>query len=274
MPDLGNDGICVIKVNIDQNDVYIIGVYLPYEGCKIANFTDQIYQIEQILMNQLNGKNAILIGDWNCHFGVDYIQSRLIRAWGRSYRNSHLMMDTLTRCGMSIVDIGSKGKGSLYTFSGHRSDKVYQSYIDHCVISDEILSYVECCEILCDDVDNVSDHLAINLKIGLKSGYQVHGRNNHRCKVGWYKVTVDEITQLYTIPLDANIVNWMNENVNAEIENESHIERLTDEMTNLFIKASEHIPQVKFNKSLKPYWNDTLTKLSKTNKKISFIQNE
>ena len=40
-PDLGTDRICVINIKLPGCiDIWVIGVYLPYQGCKIASFVD------------------------------------------------------------------------------------------------------------------------------------------------------------------------------------------------------------------------------------------
>ena len=270
MPNIGSDRICVVKLKTKSKEVYIIGTYLPYDGCQIANFSDQIEILGNILTNELNGKNVILMGDWNCQFGTDYIIHGFSRARGKSYRNSRLMFDVITRCDMNVVDMGDMGSGPTYTFFAQRAGTFIKSYIDHCAVSVDLLNDVELCEVLDDHVENISDHLPINLRVRIDDGYHIYGENNNQ-QVGWYKATPEEIKQLYTIPLDEKVDEWMIRNNisfdDVSICNGNNINDFVHELCNIVGNTSDNLPQVKFSKALKPYWTETLSKLSKENKK-------
>ena len=167
--------------------------------------------------------------------------------------------------------MGYKCKGAINTFTSRRADKYYTSYIDHCAISEDLVDNVELCEILYDDIDNVSDHLPINVKLSISGGYHIYSSSKPQ-QVGWYKVTKDEIAHLYTDPLEELIIELI-ERKNIDCNNvdnlsEAGLNELISEISNIFINASKQLPQVKYNKALKPFWNETLSKLSKENKNV------
>ena len=67
-PDLGSDRICVIQVKIPSCiDIVVIGVYLPYYGCKIASFTEELSIVENIIVQFNSTHSILLLGDINAH---------------------------------------------------------------------------------------------------------------------------------------------------------------------------------------------------------------
>ena len=73
LPELGSDRICVIELTIGNGDkLYIIGVYLPYQGCQIADFREEFQKLQAILDEFYHKGSFCVIGDWNCQFSTDY----------------------------------------------------------------------------------------------------------------------------------------------------------------------------------------------------------
>ena len=70
--DMGNDRIIVIKIENNNNDIlYIVGVYPPQQRCYITNFEECTDLLSSIISKcKLDGE-VIIIGDYNCHFGVE-----------------------------------------------------------------------------------------------------------------------------------------------------------------------------------------------------------
>ena len=81
--------------------------------------------------------------------GIPLVPQRIIRTLS--------IMTCMKNNGMFPADMGAKAFGPNYSFSGPMG----VSYIDHIMIPDEFDCHVDYCEILQDDIDNVSDHLAI-----------------------------------------------------------------------------------------------------------------
>ena len=142
MPEYGTDRICVTKVNLgSDNTFYLIAIYLPYQGCKIASFDDELYNLETFINDIGTQHSCFIIGDTNCHVGRPYTEDR---SWGQSYANTHKLFDTMNRNQLSMIDIGSKGRGPTYSFASSRGF----SYIDHCIVSCSFISKVGQCEVI------------------------------------------------------------------------------------------------------------------------------
>jgi len=68
-----SDRICCIELldMIYGKSIYIISVYLPQQGCKIADFQSELYVLNELIaVCSLNGE-VIIMGDTNAHFGAD-----------------------------------------------------------------------------------------------------------------------------------------------------------------------------------------------------------
>ena len=137
---------------------------------------------------------VIVIGDVNVHLGKEYGP----RGWGKTTSNGVKLMQVMMRCGMKIRDLQDDCRGPTYTYSFSQG----KSYIDHCFISDDHC-HLASCNVLHDDIHNVSDHLALSvkLKVPLPTAIDL----SVRVQVAWHKMTSCEIEQLYTKPLEENM---------------------------------------------------------------------
>ena len=72
LPELGTDRICVVQINIDGHNYYVISVYLPHQTCKIDYFKDELNKLIQVC-NECNANGTVIVlGDTNCHRGQNY----------------------------------------------------------------------------------------------------------------------------------------------------------------------------------------------------------
>ena len=264
MPHLGSDRICVIKLIINGTlPCYIIAVYLPHQGCKISNFQSELNILETTINDCIVDGEVLIIGDMNCHFGEEYG----IRGSGKSYGNSRCLMRMIAGYNMQMADIGEKGMGLKYSFYS----ALHKTYLDHCAVSEDLYNIVDRCEIIPDDINNVSDHLAIRVVINVP---QPQLRNSEaRHQVGWEKATPDEIMQFYTLPLEAEIVKLLDKydinramilenQTSGKLQNVRDLERIVDQLASHVIDNGKNLPAVKFNRAVKPYWNKSLSSLS------------
>ena len=176
MPHLGSDRIC--------------------QGCKISNFQSELNILETTINDCIVDGEVLIIGDMNCHFGEEYG----IRGSGKSYGNSRCLMRMIAGYNMQMADIGEKGMGPKYSFYS----ALHKTYLDHCAVSEDLYNIVDRCEIIPDDIDNVSDHLAIQVVINVPQPQLRSSEARHQ--VGWDKATPDEITQFCTLPLEAEMI--------------------------------------------------------------------
>ena len=260
-PELGSDRMCIINVKLpDCTDMWIIGVYLPYHGCRIASFIDELAILEDLII-KLNSTSTVLVtGDINAHIGA-----RSFRSWGLSSYNGKLFDSSMCRCDMVITDLLSDTCGPNYTF--HRNGQY--SYIDHCVISKHSLGLVLKTEIL-EDALNVSDHLAMRISISIEIPKPARVLNVFR-RVAWSKLTKEEIETQYSVPLEYAIYNLLvsfkldpvmiRDGIFPMCENDIDMNRFVQCLTEQMRNAGSNLPTIQFNKSAKPFWNETVKAL-------------
>ena len=171
------------------------------QGCKISNFQSELNILEKTISDCIVDGEVLIIGDMNCHFGEEYG----IRGSGESYGNSRCLMRMVAGYNMQMADIGEKGIGPKYSFYS----ALHKTYLDHCAVSEDLYNIVDRCEIIPDDIDNVSDHLAIRVVINVAQSQVRSSEARHQ--VGWDKATPDAIMQFYTLPHEAEMNKLLDE---------------------------------------------------------------
>ena len=260
-PDLGSDRICVINVKLPGSiNLWVIGVYLPYQGCKIASFVEELALLEELII-MLNFTGTILIlGDINAHIGI-----RSLRSWGVSTFTGKLFDSCMNRNNMVITDLLPGTSGPNYTF--HRNNQY--SYVDHCVVSKHSLGLVVKTEII-ESVLDVSDHLAMRICINIKLPKPPTACNTFR-RVAWTKVTPEQINAQYTLPLEFAVQNLLvrfnldpcmiREGTYLPGQNDIDLDRFVQCLTEQIRNAGSNLPMIHFNKSAKPFWNEDIKSL-------------
>ena len=152
-----SDRICVLEISnvVNSKSLFVIGVYLPQQGCKISSFMHHVDILtDTIEQCKLEGE-ICLIGDFNCHFSKEMGK----RFYGKSNRNAKMLYEVLSACSMFIIDSEHDlCNGPCYTFF---VEGIGKSYIDHCAVTPGLREYVNNCMILEDCIENTSDHLPI-----------------------------------------------------------------------------------------------------------------
>ena len=111
---------------ICNRSLFIVGVYLPQQGCLIYGFKYHLDILCDIIQQcKLEGEVCV-IGDYNCHFSMDAGE----RFWGKNSKNTKALLQVLSNCDMHLIE-GDKNmcKGPDYTFY---VEGVGKSYIDLC----------------------------------------------------------------------------------------------------------------------------------------------
>ena len=178
-------------------DVVVIGVYLPYYGCKIASFPEELGIVEDLIIQFNSTCTVLIVGDINAHIRVNSY-----RSWGVSSQNGKLFNSSMNRHDMIIADLLPSTIGPNYTFNRNNCF----SYVDHCVISSHSVGLVVSTEVLPESVLNVSDHLAIRISLNIKLP-QTNKKQNLFQRPAWNKAKPEEIETLYTHPLDTAVQN-------------------------------------------------------------------
>ena len=104
--------MCVIKkltVKSEKDNIIIllIGLYLPHSTCTIANYDDEVEELEEIVQNTYTENcHIVIMEDVNAHFGVEVDQ--ICR--GKTSINAKKMTKFMNR------NVGSSGQSPVYTF--------------------------------------------------------------------------------------------------------------------------------------------------------------
>ena len=265
--DVGDDRICLTEIHTGDHKMFLIAVYMPHQSCKIANFMDELRKIEDILNEYMPKGDCIIIGDIN----VDFSQSHGNRCSGKPSTNGDIFINTMKMYDMVIADIGTKGKGPSYSFSGGHGT----SYLDHVVVPASFMKCVKNCVILPDCDENVSDHLAIilNTELVLSVKYSVSSRK----QIKWHTILNEDIESKYTEPLEVRCRDiFLNAGFDPDFicmlpeycgcDSAYLLEKIIDEITSAMIETGLALPHSMFNKALKPYWNENLNQLNKNKK--------
>ena len=181
--------------------LFVVAVYMPHGTCKISDFKSEMNILKDVYEEFRANDQVIIIGDMNVHYGSEYGH----RCWGKSSTNANQLMHMFTECDLRLVDIGEKGNGESYTFYSSNS----YSYIDHCAMSNELLSYVDECKIQEDHIMNVSDHFPIHVKLNIE--VMSITSNWSRSQVAWHKLHDLSIYKFYTKPLENDLNAYIQE---------------------------------------------------------------
>ena len=260
------DRVCVVQVNIPDEPFYIVAVYMPHSTCVIADYDEVLKELERVIIELMSKSEVMVIGDINAHFGPEVGK----RGWGKTSKSGKSFLNFARQYNMCPIDMGKTCTGPNYSFSSTRG----KSYIDHCFITNLMANRAEC-RILNDAIQNTSDHLPISVNINVRGGIECNGSSDHQ-QVAWRKATDNQITSLYTNPLEINLNNMcaeleidlFNENPNIYNEAVGIINDVIQNVKKAVETYSENLPQCKYNKKLKPYWSKELTSLNKANKRV------
>ena len=98
---------------------------------------------------------------------------------------------------------------------------------------------------------------------------------NNRHQVAWHKVSQSEIKEKYTEPLGHGLRELIEGDGMSELTESSRLEgvgrnqginTIIESFVNKIHKAKNNLPTTVFIKALKPYWDVSLTLLSKSSK--------
>ena len=199
---INSDRICGIKlIGMGKNkcNVYVIGVYLPHQQCKINDFESEVETLE-VLINQCAADGeVVIVGDYNCHFGEEHG----IRFGGQTTKDAKTLGKMIDRCSLNIIDKDSRCSGPNYTFY---VEGIGMSYIDHVLATPVCSEVIKNCSIIPDSCDNSSDHLAVSLSIEIDTMANKKS-NNSLHKIAWHKMTKEEIEKKYTGQITKSLEN-------------------------------------------------------------------
>ena len=272
LPELGSDRMCVVKMKLSRDIYcYIIAVYLPHQTCKIACFEDEILILEKVISECIKDGKVLIIGDENVSLSTEYGH----RGGCTDSRNTKLLMNMLKKYGIICADL-QYGSGPEYTYE----KAGYRTYIDHAFVSEDLVDYIENCCVIDEAIQNVSDHLPISITLYTDIP-RIQSSDDHKKRVAWNKLTPAEKDTEYMIPLEtemSKIIETLGLEMTHDDEGEVTVTSINDSSSSIpevvrrmscaVNTISAYLPQIKFNKALKDFWDSELKTLSKEEKAV------
>ena len=270
LPELGSDRICVAKIKMSEKlNCYIIAVYLPHQSCRIASFEDEVAALESVIIECLTDGQVLIIGDENVQLCLDYG----LRGSPISSRHGDLLMRMFLKYKIMCYDL-LYATGPKYTYE----KAGIRTYIDHVFVTDGLLEYVDKCEIMNDVIQNVSDHLPIWISLRTRIP-AIKPSVDIRKRVAWNKISRTEIALKYTAPLENEVMKIIQKSnlliehsddgsivVSRKQGEEYDVLTIIRSLSCSINTISAELPQIRFNKSLKSFWDPNLKVLSKEGK--------
>ncbi len=267
--DIKSDRMCAIDVMIpNKRRTIVVSVYLPHKTSQVANYTSELETLEMLVDRaQAADSGIIILGDINAHFGSELSP----RCLGVTSPNGVQFQTFVERNNLHFADLTAAASGPMYTFQS----KVHggRSYIDHCVVSDDLVHDIKQCWVYDDCIENTSDHLPVGMKIY----HAVNQTEPVPSEVGagfipWRKLSVEDINVTYTFPLDvamAPMLNAYNESVRRDMVDKDMLEAFAEDIKHTILGTAARLVQTRRRGShLKPYWNNQLTMLSRREKHV------
>ena len=263
-----SDRICVIEVirAFEDRSLFIFGVYLPHQQCKISSFSEHLQILMQTVAKCKVDGEVIVIGDMNCHFGKELGP----RFNGKTTPNAKLLLNATVAEGFEIVDSDPKiCSGPSYTF---HAEGIGTSYIDHCIASCIASLHIKQCTVIDDDFLNMSDHLPISATVLVDSD-----KNDtddvlieQSSAVAWNKINADQIKITYTEPIkqDLKEIDILLDGIGITKNDSTElmIDNATEKLCSTIQEHCNKLPQKRFTEYLKPYWNSCIKQLNKNKK--------
>ena len=143
------------------------------------------------------------------------------------------------------------------------------SYIDHCLLSSTLIQHVNKCEVLDDHHLNFSDHLPVSVHLSSLSCVGtalVTMTEPAQSKVAWTRITSDDLQILYTDRVSVELEQLRREyGLTSDVVcvKEDILDSLIDRILWILRESAAKLPQAKYRKFLKPYWNKGLSECKK-----------
>ncbi|CAH1800465.1 unnamed protein product, partial [Owenia fusiformis] len=262
MPNFKMERIMGIKIRLSDTTLYVLCVYLPYQGCVKASFREWLDILEEIVIQLQSDGEVLIIGDVNSDLG----NIHNVRGAYPPSCNGIAFNNMCIRQGLKVADLTPICTGPTYSF--HRQYTGY-SYIDHCIVSASLFSKCTKVAIMEESLINTSDHLPICVHLSLvhESVHLKGEKEKITSKLSWNKAT-EENKSAYRTLLDPKLEELYNE-INSVKDGLSKLDLdiFFEKLTQILKRAAfSTIPRTCFKGYLKPYWSTLLKDLVKKNK--------
>ena len=245
-----SDRICGIHYTFNQHlQFYILQVYAPPSSHSIQVYKDFIDYLHVCISMYSQTGLVIVMGDFNAHLqGERFIKNTDVRG--------KYLLDMMKYHNLVSVNTLPICTGATASFVSYGD--LYESLIDHILLPRERLDTVLSCEILDDDVLNVSRHRPVVCRVSVPLANFTNNYCSFTSHVKWSKL--DEcILQLYKSELNnAFSSDTFPEHPDPRMRLDYTYLKIINSITTV---SDRILPKTKFRPYLKPYWDRNLKDL-------------
>ena len=251
--DIIHDRLCGIRLQTASYLVLnIVSMYLPAQGSP-ESLEAVLDDLSDFIETRELGSMTIVCGDANCDMG-NLGGEKGVKPPNNRGKKFH---DLIESHNPEATNLKLWAKGPVETYIGPTGS----STIDYILTPREMLSSINECIVLSEDVLNCSDHNAvlIDLEIGrlLPTTVDITPPRVIR----WSKLTTEDVRNLYT-----NRVNKDMEDILTSlcyVSSPKSLDLAIEKLIYVLNNAGKSLPISKYRPNLKPYWNDELDNLKK-----------
>ena len=252
-----DDYSTIIQVAKNNRQILIVGVYLQSYQCpeSIETYQHQLSNLTGTIEKFSDTSELIVLGDFQSFPGDLYSADRVAKTNPLSnYLHTFIEEQNLTP-----VDI-TKGTGPCYTY--HHLSLENKSYIDHILVSIDLVPLVTKCSVHDPAATNTSDHLPISMDLSLP----------HQDPTGTTSQQSTDAESCESIPnfmwKNTLFLNLYKSKIIDKLKQQQNITENNDKrLKNLFVMlkqcASEAMSEINTNRHkirTKPWWNRELSK--------------
>ena len=214
------DHIVVAKFVLDSHEpMFILAVYLSSSNHSPDEFHETLDLLWALYEYYCDQGITLVLGDFNGALG--YLRGDRISS--EPSARGKLINEFLNYFNLFAANLDNVCSGPLDTF--YSDDGLSSSAIDLIVVPRTLLQYINWAYVFEKDCVNLSDHLpiALSIKISVLQHCDSDGptSNYTRKRVPWHKLSPNQISSLYTIPLAEKLKDF-----NCEMEMDTCFQKL------------------------------------------------
>ena len=234
--------------------------FYPAQGAR-ENLGTSVDELSEVVNSFEDGAHIIVCGDFNGDIGC-LGGSRGIKTPGPRGR---LVANFFKRHDLLATNLQPYATGPINTFFSHNG----ASCLDYVAIPEVLDKLVGECHVEEWHPLNNSDHsmLSITMNFGNVDSYVYPAPSAGRVK--WSKLNHHEMKRRYNDRLDT-LPLGIKGALDISEGNHSDIDNCFTKLTSAMLRISDDLPKTKYRKNLKPFWNQTLSRLKK--EKVKFYR--
>ena len=250
--EITHDRICGLRLLSSEGiNTNIFSVYLPSQGSS-EDFDTILDEIFDIVNNDEPGKLSIICGDMNGDIG--YLGGP--KSTRRPTKQGRAVAGFFKNLSLFPTNLDVRAKGPINTFKGGMGSSTLDYIALPICMDRQLLS----CEVLEDDILNLSDHRAVKTEIKFECITSYKNDTKKVPRVLWERIREGGVIQQYSARTDESAERILLEYSVTTCDNDV-LDNILDEVVDALLDADKIIPRSKAKSHTRPFWNEKLSKL-------------